>query len=515
PGRLASGDDKGAVRVWSLAEKRLLRTLRQPSDVYGVVVGAGWIAAFGDGPVATVWDLETGAVRAQLAGHAFGSDIGAAAGDLLVTTDESGGTFVWDPLTGERLQALPNEGMINGLGQRGNRIVVYGTQRMRVWDVARDRVVRAVPGHTARVRDLAWSADGKVLWSASHDGSARGFDLATGATTVIGTADFTEPPIVAMPPPTALNPHGLRSLRLSPDGKVIATAAEDGTLALTEIATKREIRLVGHTGRVRRIVFSPDQRSAYSVGDTTLRAWDLSTGAQRAYVDLGAAGWDVALVGDDVVATQDEAEPNRVALWRASDLKPVAMPQVATRFAELSSAAGHVIAGTALDLQVLDAAGRTTAKIAYASPATASIAGERLAVTGAGGDFSLFRYPSLELIRSWNGGVLQSVLRLRPDAQLLASLGGKTVRLWDPRTARLLAELELPVLLSQLAWSPDGSRLAIAGGAGTLWIWDLATAARGDLAAYVTCVSPWRLEDTLLVAAPFDPASCAVLSATR
>src|SRR5205085_1246686 len=72
--RLASGDNKGAVRLWSVADRRVLRTLQQPSDVYGVVTGPGWIAAFGDGPVASVWDLETGALRAKLAGHAFASD---------------------------------------------------------------------------------------------------------------------------------------------------------------------------------------------------------------------------------------------------------------------------------------------------------------------------------------------------------------------------------------------------------------------------------------------------------
>src|SRR5205085_11093594 len=111
----------------------------------------------------------------------------------------------------------------------------------------------------------------------------------TGTAIVFGTASFTEPPIAALPPPKTLNPHGLRSLRLSPDGSVLATASEDGSLVLHEIATKRELPLVGHTGRVRRMVFSRDMRSAYSVGDTTLRAWDLGTGKQRAYVDLGAS----------------------------------------------------------------------------------------------------------------------------------------------------------------------------------------------------------------------------------
>ncbi len=216
-----------------------------------------------------------------------------------------------------------------------------------------------------------------------------------------------------------------------------------------------------------------------------------------------------------MLATQNEAEPNRVSLWRASDLKPVAMSDVQTRFAELPAAGGHLVVGTLLEIQVIDAAGKSVAKLPLSSPGSASIADGQIAVSGAAGDVTLLSFPGLELIRAWNAGSLQTAVRLRPDAKLLASVGGKSVRLWDPATSRLLFEIELPVLLSQLAWSPDGTKLAIGGGGGTVWIWDLGSTTRDDLAAYVKCVSPWKLQDTLLVAAPFDPASCAVLAAPR
>ncbi|MBA3460961.1 MAG: protein kinase, partial [Deltaproteobacteria bacterium] len=198
-GRLVTGDGKGIVRLWSIGERRVVRRYKQPADVYGVLVGGDvpqrWVAAYGHGEVATVWDVETGAVRATLGGHTFGSDVGATAAGLLVTTDETGNTFVWDPLTGERVQTLPNEGTVFGIETAGDRIVVFGGRRIRVWQLARDRVLRAVPGHTARIRDLAWSADGGMLFTASSDGTARGLDLTTGATTVLGTSVFSEPPI--------------------------------------------------------------------------------------------------------------------------------------------------------------------------------------------------------------------------------------------------------------------------------------------------------------------------------
>jgi hypothetical protein len=77
------------------------------------------------------------------------------------------------------------------------------------------------------------------------------------------------------------------------------------------------------------------------------------------------------------------------------------------------------------------------------------------------------------------------------------------VKLFDPATGNLLAQApELPAMLAQLVWSPDGTRLAIAGGAGLVWIWNLAPGVRDGLPAFVRCVSPWQLEDSSLSAVP-------------
>jgi WD40 repeat protein len=65
-------------------------------------------------------------------------------------------------------------------------------------------------------------------------------------------------------------------------------------------------------------------------------------------------------------------------------------------------------------------------------------------------------------------------IALSRDGRAAATLTGDgTLRRWDARSGRPLgAALRIPVALSQLAWSPDGRRLAVAGGVG-LVIWDL------------------------------------------
>ncbi len=522
-GQLITGDDKGFARMWNLGERKVVRRFQQSSDIYGVVIGGTnprWLATFGNTLVVTVWDLDTGAVRSKLAGHEIAVDVAACSNGLLITSDETGSTFGWDPINGKQLQTLPNEGAVQGIGvdEGDDRIVVYGNTRLRVWRVAADRGFRRALGHTARVRDLAWSPDGRTIWSASHDGTARGFDLTTGKATVLGTGGFSEPPLSAKPtadsPPSVINPHGLRSLRLSPDAKLLATTAEDGSIMLWDLAdTAHQIKLEGHTGRVRKLVFTRDQRTAYSVGDRTLRAWDLGSGKQRGSVDLGGPAWDVALLGDDTtIATQLENKPNEVSLWSAADLHPLPMQPVRSQLYELTIADGQVVIGSESELDVLSSTGELTRRIAFTAPASVSIAAGTLAVAGTAGQVALYQWPAMTEIRSWQTGSFVTKLQSRPDGAIIAMIGDKHVRLWDPLAGRLLAEVELPVLLTQLAWSPDGTRLAIAGSSGTVWIWDLTPTDPASLAAYIRCASPWELQDTLTVARPFDPASCAVLA---
>ena len=526
-GRLFTGDNKGIVRLWSIGERRIAKRLQViPGAIYGIVIGATpspWFATFGEGTVVIVSDLETFEVRQKLPGHVIGTDVAAIVRGVLLTTDETGNTFVWDPLSGERLQTLPNEGLVQGVVSSGARALLFGNGRLRVWQIAPERNILRDTHHTARVRDLAWSADSRMLWSASNDGLAVGREIATGKTITFGEpSTFSEPALTEAPStPPVPNPHGLRSLSLTPDGTRLATAAEDGTLALWNLASLADppTKLVGHTGRVRRVVFSRDGRFAYSTGDTTLRTWDLATGKQRASVDLGALGWDLALLGDDeVIVTQDDQRPkNQVRLWRANDLSPISTGgDLTSRFNDLFVVGDRVVLGATNEIDILQASGKLGERVAFANPNGAAIVTtgqpHHLVIGGAGGEIGVYEWPSLRPVRSWQSDAFITVVRLRPDERIVATIGGHQVRLWDPGAGRMLADLELPFVLTQLAWSPDGTHLAIAGASGTVWVWDLTPGDPAGLGAFARCASQWKLDDTAIVAAPFDPASCSMLS---
>jgi hypothetical protein len=127
-------------------------------------------------------------------------------------------------------------------------------------------VESAFEGHTDAVRSLALSPDGKLALSGGQDQTLRLWDIATGR--LLRTFEGHD---------AAIN-----SVAFSPDGTRILSASDDRTVRLWETSTGKELsRLKGHLDRVRAVVFAPNGKRAMSAGqDRTLRWWDLDKGTE-------------------------------------------------------------------------------------------------------------------------------------------------------------------------------------------------------------------------------------------
>src|SRR5207244_1005661 len=114
--------------------------------------------------------------------------------------------------------------------------------------------------------------DGKTLASGSYDNTVKLWDVATGQAKA------------------ALMGHtgGVPSVAFSPDGKTLASSSgklgEPGEVKLWDVATGQEkAALKGHTNSVLSVAFSGDGKTLASGSwDSTVKLWDVATGQERA-----------------------------------------------------------------------------------------------------------------------------------------------------------------------------------------------------------------------------------------
>jgi WD40 repeat protein len=330
-------------------------------------------------------------------------------------------------------------------------------------DLPHPALVRVIPGHHTRVRDVVIAPDSTWLATMHENGMVRIWDKATGAQTA------------------ALAGHGMgvRKVVIAPDSTWLATTDGKGKARIWDPVTGR--RTATLAGRVTAVVIAPDSTwLAATSDDGTVGIWDNAAGAQTAALAGHDTGVRKVVIAPDSTWLASTHENGTACIWDKAGAQITALSSHDGTLRDLviaSDASWVATVGDDGTVRVWDpVTGTQTTLTTGAAAAAVALDGGRLATSGEDGTVRIWDIAAgvqTAALTSRDGRRLRN-LALASDGGWFAATGPRgELRIWDPVTG---TETGAPRTsqVTAVVIAPDGKWLTSAHENGTACIWDKA-----------------------------------------
>lgn len=267
---LVSHDALDSIRVWDLASGKDMRRIapRGTEHVFERVAGSDAALIGGaQGGLITLYDANGIAVK-ELKDHDSDLEVLTVSPDQKLLASADGAAIkIWTLATGALVTTLGAHPRSLAFSS-DSRFLVCGTinTEVKVFDLASGHEVfsKVDPEETGWILAVAFSPDGTTIAAVGGTGKVRILDAATGA------------------PVRAFGVKTSPALAFSADGKQIWSGSEDGTITQWNVADGAQIRtLDGHTGTITSLVLRGGRNRTLisSSRDSSVRLWDAQNGA--------------------------------------------------------------------------------------------------------------------------------------------------------------------------------------------------------------------------------------------
>ena len=294
---------------------------------------------------------------------------------------------------------------------------------------AQDFPYTSFEGHTNRVTKIVFSPDGAMLASASEDRTIRLWDIATGTHrhTLTGHNSY------------------IYSVAFSPDGLTLASGSENGRIRFWNVTTGQyRVTLEGHSSSVRSVAFGPDgQTLASGSSDRTIRLWNSTTGQYRVTLEGHSESINSVAFSPDGQTLASGSSDRTIRLWNAT-----------TGFHK-QTLTGHT--SSIYDISFIED-------------------GKTLASKSNDGTIRLWDTATGQHKETLSVNNLGSV-SINSDGTMLAGVySSRDISLWDIATESEITSLTGHTSnIYDVTFNPDGKTLASGGSDHTIRLWDLST----------------------------------------